>query len=93
MMINVLTPHTTLFYLAFLPAFVDPTRGSASMQFLTLGLVFMLLGLVIEGGYALLVGSIRSGLSESTRKMAANRWVTGGIYILIGVILIGNGVT
>ncbi|MBA2288943.1 MAG: LysE family translocator [Chloroflexia bacterium] len=93
MMINVLTPHTTLFYLAFLPAFVDPARGSASMQFLTLGLVFMLLGLIIEGGFAVLAGSIRSGLSESVRNMAAFRWATGGIYILIGVVLVGNGVT
>ena len=44
--VNVLNPKTALFFLAFLPQFVDPHRGGVWSQALVLGLVFVGLGLI-----------------------------------------------
>jgi threonine/homoserine/homoserine lactone efflux protein len=84
--VNVLNPKTALFFLAFLPQFVDPARGPAGPQVLALGLVFVMLGLVTDGLYAVAAGSARRWIrAASPRFMAGQRWATGGLYIGLGV--------
>ena len=84
--VNVLNPKTALFFLAFLPQFVDPTRGPVGPQVLALGLVFVMLGLVTDGLYAIAAGSARRWIrAASPRFMTGQRWVTGGMYIGLGV--------
>jgi threonine/homoserine/homoserine lactone efflux protein len=55
--VNVLNPKTALFFLAFLPQFVNPARGAVAAQVLLLGLVFVFLGAFTDGTWALLAGS------------------------------------
>src|SRR5215470_9867626 len=55
-----LNPKTALFFLAFLPQFVDGTRGSVSLQFLMLGLIFVAMGFTTDSIYALLSGKAGS---------------------------------
>ena len=55
---NLLNPKIVLFYLAFLPQFTDPGRAPLGVQFLLLGLVFVVLGLVVDTSIALLSGRI-----------------------------------
>ena len=57
--VNVLNPKTALFFLAFLPQFVDADRGGVWSQALVLGLVFVALGLVSDSLYALAAGTRR----------------------------------
>ena len=82
--VNVLNPKTALFFLAFLPQFVDPTRGPVGPQVLTLGLVFVMLGLVTDGLYAIAAGSARRWLrAASPRFTTGQRWVTAACYRLV----------
>jgi threonine/homoserine/homoserine lactone efflux protein len=88
LLINVLSPQTALFYLAFLPAFVTPDRGSVFAQFLALGLIFLLLGLVIEGMYALAAGSVGRRMCANTVFARINRWLVGAVYATIAAVLV-----
>ena len=64
LMVNLLNPKVILFILAFLPQFVDPSRPILP-QFLTLGLVFSLGGLVVNGAVGLFAGSIGQRVARS----------------------------
>ncbi len=83
--VAVLNPKTALFFLAFLPQFVDPSRGSVTAQFLTLGGLFVSMAIVTDSLYALLAGTAGQWL-KSTRLFArAERYVVGSVYIGLGV--------
>lgn len=83
--VNVLNPKTALFFLAFLPQFVDVSRGHVGTQVLVLGGVFVALGLCTDGGYALTAGTVAAWLRRHRRFETSERWVSGGMYIGLGV--------
>ena len=84
--VNVLNPKTGLFFLAFLPQFVDPARGSVGSQILVLGLAFVLMGLFTDGLYAVAAGSAGRWLKANRRFIGGLRWASGGMYIGLGVV-------
>jgi threonine/homoserine/homoserine lactone efflux protein len=81
--VNILNPKTALFFLAFLPQFVDPDRGAVWSQVVVLGLVFVALGLVSDSAYALLGDAVGSLLR---RRATAMRRISGSIYIGLGAV-------
>ncbi len=82
--VNVLNPKTALFFLAFLPQFIDPARGAVALQVVALGGVFIALGLVSDGTYAL-VGSAAGGwLRKRVLRSRGQRFVSGGVYVALG---------
>ena len=83
--VNVLNPKTALFFLAFLPQFVDASRGHIGGQVLVLGLVFVGLGLITDGGYAFTAGTAAGWLRGHPRFLASERWISGVMYIGLGV--------
>jgi threonine/homoserine/homoserine lactone efflux protein len=83
--VNVLTPKTALFFLAFLPQFVDVSRGRVGPQILTLGTLFVALGLITDGGYALTAGTAAQWLRSRPRFLASERWISGVMYIGLGM--------
>jgi threonine/homoserine/homoserine lactone efflux protein len=84
--VNVLNPKTALFFLAFLPQFVDVSRGGVGMQVLALGLLFMLLGLITDGLYAVTAGTAAAWLQGNPRLLTGGRWVSGGMYVGLGLV-------
>jgi threonine/homoserine/homoserine lactone efflux protein len=83
--VNVLNPKTALFFLAFLPQFVTVSRGHVGEQIVVLGVVFVLLGAVTDSLYALGAGSAAAWLRGRPRFLAGERWISGGLYIGLGV--------
>jgi threonine/homoserine/homoserine lactone efflux protein len=84
--VNLLNPKTALFFVAFLPQFVDPEAGTATLQILVLGLTFMLLGLVTDSLWALAAGTAGEWLRGRRGVLRAQRWVSGSIYLGLGAL-------
>ena len=82
--VNVLNPKTALFFLAFLPQFVEPDRGAAWPQILVLGLLFAALGFVSDGVWALVAGSLGERLRRSRRFPLVRRYVSGSVFVGLG---------
>lgn len=83
--VQVLNPKTAIFFLAFLPQFVDPDRGSVTLQVIVLGLVLIALGLISDSTYAISASTIGGMLRRSTRARRAERYVSSGVYVGLGV--------
>ena len=83
--VNILNPKTALFFLAFLPQFVDPEAGYVAVQLVFFGLVFVALGLVTDCLYALAAGTAGGWLRSSRLFVGARRWVSGTVFIGLGL--------
>jgi threonine/homoserine/homoserine lactone efflux protein len=84
---NVLNPKVAIFFLAFLPQFVDPSRGNPAVQVAALGLVFDTTGTLVN--LAVGIGSSRAGASlrHMRRPSTILKKVTGGLFIGMGIRL------
>lgn len=84
---EVLNPKTALFFLAFLPQFVNPAHGSVALQLTILGALFVLLGLCSTAVFALTAGRLGRVLSRSQTVLKWQGKVVGGLYCALGVRL------
>ncbi len=83
--VNILNPKVALFFFAFFPQFIDPDRGSIVLQTLVLGAVFCLVGTVLDCTWALAAGTAGDWLKGNVHFMRRQRFVTGAIYLGLGV--------
>ncbi|HVU13314.1 MAG TPA: LysE family translocator [Phototrophicaceae bacterium] len=84
-------PKTALFYVAFLPQFVNPAHGSPAVQTLILGLIFSCMAVVTDSCYALLSGTAGSLLKNSVWYKRFQRYVAGSVFIGLGLIAAFSG--
>ena len=84
--VNTLNPKVALFFLSFLPQFIDPEQGAAWFQALVLGLVFVAIGCVTDSAYALTASSLRTVLLRGRALPFVQRWVAGSVFIVLGLV-------
>jgi threonine/homoserine/homoserine lactone efflux protein len=82
---NVLNPKVALFFLAFLPQFINIYKGNTSLQILFLGTWFDLVGTIVNVLVALLFGRIGVWLSKSPSFIQWQERITGTILIGLGI--------
>jgi len=85
--INILNPKLSIFFLAFLPQFIDPTRASATSQTLILGLIFIAMTIIIFIGYGLFASLLRRRVLNSPRILKAIKWCFASVFLALGVRL------
>jgi len=83
--VNLLNPKTALFFLAFLPQFVDVDRGQVATQVAVLGLLFTALGFITDGCYALAAGTAGHWLKRSRGYLKFERYISGVLFIGLGL--------
>ncbi len=85
LVVNIFNPKTALFFVAFLPQFVDTTRGSVALQVGFLGVLFAAIALTSDVLYALLADLLAGRLRRGGTGAKLRRWVSGGIFVALGV--------
>jgi threonine/homoserine/homoserine lactone efflux protein len=84
---GVLNPKVALFFLAFLPQFIDPQRGSVFLQFLVLGSILAILDIAYEAVLAAFAGTLSGWLAPSPRLALWRHKITGMVLVGLGVRL------
>jgi threonine/homoserine/homoserine lactone efflux protein len=83
--VAILNPKTAMFFFAFLPQFVDASKGSIPLQLFTLGCIFVFMAIITDGLYSLLAGTIGKWLKESPIFIRTERYFIGSVYLGLGV--------
>ena len=84
--VEVLNPKVAVFFLAFLPQFVDPSRGDAQAQLLVLSVVYLVIGVLSDGSYAVLGGAVAGLFRRSPQAWRRTNLAAGLTYVGLGLV-------
>lgn len=84
--VNTLNPKVALFFVSYLPQFIDADKGAAWSQALVLGTVFVLIGCCTDGMYALTASALRNKLLTGRALPIVQRYVAGTVFVALGVM-------
>jgi len=89
--VDALNPKPAFFFLALLPQFIDPGAGSAAIQMVALGGLFVALAFLSGTLYAVVAGAAAARLEGSPRLRRWTRWGTGSIYLALATAAVASG--
>ena len=89
--VNVLNPKVAIFFLAFLPQFVDPTSPNPTLQTFVLGMTLVIIGLVSDSIYALIGGGLGDLFRRRPGAARATRLAAGFTYLALAGIAAATG--
>jgi len=84
---NVTNPKVSIFFLAFLPQFADPSRGPVSLQILYLGGLFIVSTIWVFGAIAVLAGSLGEWLRKSPKTQIILNRLAGTVFLALALKL------
>ena len=90
-LVAILNPKTALFFLAFLPQFVNQSKGSVTLQLLALGCMFVSMAIITDGLYAMVAGTAGGWLKSTRSFMRVERYAVGSVYIGLGLMTALSG--
>jgi threonine/homoserine/homoserine lactone efflux protein len=87
MMTSVMNPKGILLFLSYFPQFVTPEAGNATFQLFVIGALFTAMCGTVYGMYGLFSGAIGERLSAEPRIARLMQWLTGTVFIGLGIRL------
>lgn len=87
---NATNPKVTIFFLAFLPQFVDPALGGTTLQMLTLAFIFFVVTLVVFSSVALVSGKLGAALKRSPGAQRVINRIAGVVFIGLALRLLAS---
>lgn len=90
-LVNVLNPKVAIFFLAFLPQFVDQTSANPTLQTLILGTTLIVIGLISDSVYALIGGGLGELFRRRPSAARATRLTAGVTYLTLAGLAAVSG--
>ncbi|NTU45534.1 MAG: LysE family translocator [Chlorobiaceae bacterium] len=85
---NLTNPKVSLFFMAFLPQFVDPAGGSVTMQFFLLGGLFILATILVFGAISMLAGGVGERYRNSPGAQSVVNRVAAALFVGLALKLV-----
>lgn len=87
MVTNLLNPKVAIFFLAFLPQFIDPARGSVIIQALVLGTMLNISGTIVNALVGIGAGGLGRQLARNPMAAKVLNWASGTVFLGLAVRL------